>query len=145
MLDVTKIQQHQAALGKASAVPVNEMSDMLFHRSCRSIFTLNDTLIWIWYECGILVWALSLWYPLHTHTPTYSFYCLVSLPVHVITPPFNDIMGLNWLSLDTLVPAAPCFVFYATRHQIYWRCDMDAMVFASNLIGTNRLTHINIY
>ena len=24
------------------------------------------------------------------------------------------------LSLGTLVPERPCYVFYATRHQVYW-------------------------
>ena len=63
-------------------------------------------------------------------------------------------MGLNLSTLDILVPAAPCCVFYAARHQIYWRSDMGDLVFAGTLIwyhthgqthtghiGTNRLTN----
>ena len=31
-----------------------------------------------------------------------------------------QIMDLHTLSLDTLVPEGYCYVFYATRHQVYW-------------------------
>ena len=34
----------------------------------------------------------------------------------------------------SFVPAAPCCVFYATWNQIYWRLDMNDMVFASTQI-----------
>ena len=71
-------------------------------------------------------------------------------------------LDLYLLRFDTLVPEAPCFVFYATSSQVYCRFDPDDMVFASTLIwyhththtlththththtvhtGTNRLTH----
>ena len=52
---------------------------------------------------------------------------------------FNDIMDLNFLGLGTLVQAVPCYVFYATTHQIYWRCDTDGMVFAGTLIWDHTL------
>ena len=65
-------------------------------------------------------------------------------------------MDLTLSSLGTLVAAAPCCVFYATKCQVYWRFDMDDINFASTLIwyhtyrqthtgytGTNRLKHIN--
>ena len=38
---------------------------------------------------------------------------------------FCLIMDLNLLSLGTLVLAAPCCMFYATRHQTYWRFDTN--------------------
>ena len=61
-------------------------------------------------------------------------------------------MDLNLSSLGTLVPAATCYVFYATKNQIY-RFDIDDMAFASTQIwyhtqthtghrGTNRLAHM---
>ena len=46
----------------------------------------------------------------------------------------NDIVNLNLSSIGTLVPVAPCGVFHATRNQIYWRFDMDNMVFTGTLI-----------
>ena len=46
----------------------------------------------------------------------------------------NNIMDLDLSSLGTLIWAAPCYVFYATRHHIYQRLDIDDMVFASTLI-----------
>ena len=62
------------------------------------------------------------------------------------------------MSLGILVAVAPCCVFYATRHQIYWRLKRDDMVFVSILIWyhihrqthkggteTNWLTHIYEY
>ena len=41
-------------------------------------------------------------------------------------------MYLHLLSLGTLVPEAPCFVFDVTRRRIY--CKFDDMAFASTLI-----------
>ena len=54
------------------------------------------------------------------------------------------IMNLNLLSLGTLVAAAPCCVFNATRHEIYWRLHMDDRVFANTLIWyyCQRNTHM---
>ena len=46
------------------------------------------------------------------------------------------IIDLNLLSLNILVTAAPCYVFYAIRHQIYWRFYLDDMVFADTLTDT---------
>ena len=48
--------------------------------------------------------------------------------------------GPNLQCLGNIVPAASCCVFYATRHQIYWRFDMDDMILTSNLI---KITHID--
>ena len=61
-------------------------------------------------------------------------------------------MDLYLLSLSTLLPEASCYVFGATKHQMYRRFDTDDMTFASILIwfhthkqihtqntGTNRL------
>ena len=42
-------------------------------------------------------------------------------------------MELNLSSLGTLVPARPCCLFYETRHQIYWKSNLDHIVFASIL------------
>ena len=55
----------------------------------------------------------------------------------------NNIMDLDLSSLGTLIWAAPCYVFYATRHHIYQRLDIDDMVFASTLIWyhTHRQAH----
>ena len=52
-------------------------------------------------------------------------------------------MDLNLSSLGTLVPAAPCFVFYLLRHQIYWRFGTDDMVFwfYNLLLHTQKNTH----
>ena len=60
---------------------------------------------------------------------------------------FNDIIDMNlWrLHLDTLVPATPCCVFYATRHQIRWRFDTVDMVFASNLIWQHTYIQTNTH
>ena len=63
-----------------------------------------------------------------------SFCCLASLAECVCIILFNDIMDLNLLSLSTLVPVSPCCVFHATKHQIYWRFEMNDMVSASTLI-----------
>ena len=43
-------------------------------------------------------------------------------------------MDLNLSSLRSLVPAAPCWVFHATWHQIYGWFDTDDMFFANALI-----------
>ena len=43
----------------------------------------------------------------------------------------NYIMGQNFSNLRTLVLATPWYVFYATRHPIYFT---DDIVFASTLI-----------
>ena len=45
-------------------------------------------------------------------------------------------------SLGTLIPEAPCYVIYATRHQVYCRFDTD-MAFPSTLIWyhTQKQTH----
>ena len=44
------------------------------------------------------------------------------------------LFGIMLLTLDTLIPAAPCCVFYATRNQIHWRCDTDDLVFTGTLM-----------
>ena len=68
---------------------------------------------------------------------THSFCCLVSLTECVTLPDlmlFYFVILWTWTcreGLGTLVPAAPCCVFYATRNQIYQRFDKDDMVFAS--------------
>ena len=43
-------------------------------------------------------------------------------------------MAPRLLNLGTLVPETPCYVFYATRHQVYCRFGKDDMAFASILI-----------
>ena len=66
----------------------------------------------------------------------------------------NDMVDLNFLNFDTLVPEAPCFVFYATRSKVYCWFVPNDMTFASTLIWyhtrkqiytahteTNRPTH----
>ena len=74
----------------------------------------------------------------------------------VILP--NDIIDLHTSSLGTLVQEGPCFVFYATRHQVYWGLTHN-MVFDLYLdlkshtrtnkdtphAGINRLTHPHKY
>ena len=63
-------------------------------------------------------------------------------------------VDLNFLNFDTLVPEAPCFVFYATRSKVYCWFVPNDMTFASTLIWyhtrkqiytahteTNRPTH----
>ena len=46
----------------------------------------------------------------------------------------NDVTDLHLLSLGTILPEAPWYVFYATRCQVYCRFDTDDMAFASTLI-----------
>ena len=41
---------------------------------------------------------------------------------------------LHLSSLGNLVPESSCHLFYATRHQVYYRSDTDDMAFASTLI-----------
>ena len=52
------------------------------------------------------------------------------LPHHLLFL-LNYIMGQNFSNLHTLVLATPWYVFYATRHPIYFT---DDIVFASTLI-----------
>ena len=49
-------------------------------------------------------------------------------------------MYLNLLNLNILVPAAPCSVFYAIRHQIYWRFYLDDMVLSDTLTDSGDWT-----
>ena len=60
LLDAAKIRQHQAVLEKAPPVPENAL-DILYHRKCRSIFTLKDILKQI--QEQEKVWCTSLNYP----------------------------------------------------------------------------------
>ena len=53
-------------------------------------------------------------------------------------------MDLNFLSLGTLVIAAPCCVFYATMYWIYCRFDTDGIVFAIILIWCHKHRQIHI-
>ena len=55
----------------------------------------------------------------------------------------NDVTNLNLLSLGALV--ALCYVVYATWHQIFWRFDLDDVVFASNLICYHTHTHTHTH
>ena len=55
----------------------------------------------------------------------------------------NDVTNLNLLSLGALV--ALCYVVYATWHQIFWRFDLDDVVFASNLICYHTHTHAHAH
>ena len=41
---------------------------------------------------------------------------------------------LHLLSLGTVVPEGPCNVFYASRHQVYSRFDIDDMTFGGILV-----------
>ena len=41
---------------------------------------------------------------------------------------------LYFSSLGTLVPEAPCYVFYETRGQVYCRFDTEDMVYGNTLI-----------
>ena len=90
-------------------------------------------------------YALSLW----LHVWSHHIYCFILL---------NNIVNINLLSLGNLVLAAYFCVFYAIRHQIYWRFDTNDMDFPSTLIWyhihrqtyrrhtcTNRLAHIYKY
>ena len=52
----------------------------------------------------------------------------------------NDNLDLHMLSLDTLVPEGPWFVFYATKHQDYWGLAHN-VVFTGTLIITCTNTH----
>ena len=45
------------------------------------------------------------------------------------------------MHLGTLVPEAPCCVFFVIRHRIYWRFDIDDMVFANTLIWYHTRTN----
>ena len=67
-------------------------------------------------------------------------------------------MDLKLLIFGTLVLAAPCCVFYAGRHWIYWRFITNGMVYAITLIWYHKhrktqdtrepiysQTHMNIY
>ena len=71
------------------------------------------------------------------YPPIYDnhLYYLPSPFSNFVQPPssflLNDIMDLNLSSLGTLVMAAYCCAFYATRHQTY--CT-DDILFASTLI-----------
>ena len=66
--------------------------------------------------------------------PPWSFYCLVYFAECVITPPLICVILLNdVMDLGALILVVPCYVFYARMHQIYWRFDMDHMVFAITL------------
>ena len=71
-------------------------------------------------------------------SPLFFLPCFYDWMCHHAT---SNILFLNYImdlfSLVTLVLAAPDCVFYATRHQIYWRFDTDYMVFASTLIWHN--------
>ena len=66
----------------------------------------------------------------------------------------NDKTDLHFSGLGALVPEAPWDVFYATRHQVYCRFNINDTAFTNTLIwyhqhkqlnsshtGTNRLTH----
>ena len=70
----------------------------------------------------------------------------------------NDSMDLYTSSLSTLVPEGPWYMFYATRHQVYWGLTYNVVFYwYSNLIshthkhkntahsGANRLTHTYSY
>ena len=44
LLDAAKTRKYQPLLEKALTVSENEMPNIVYHRRCRSIFTLKDTL-----------------------------------------------------------------------------------------------------
>ena len=54
-------------------------------------------------------------------------------------------MDLLLLSLGTLLPEAPCYVFYATMHQVYCRFDTDGMAFSGILILYKTHTHTHTH
>ena len=72
----------------------------------------------------------------------------------------NDNMDIHMSSLVTLVPEGPSFVFYATRHHVYWGLTHNTVFYwYSNLISHTQIckhtqhtqgsvdwhTHVNIY
>ena len=72
----------------------------------------------------------------------------------------NANMDIHMSSLVTLVPVGPSFVFYVTRHQVYWGLTHNAVFYwYSNLISHTQTckhtqhtqrsvdwhTHVNIY
>ena len=51
-------------------------------------------------------------------------------------------MGLYMSTLGTLVPERPCYVFYETRHQVYWGPTHSVVIcLYSDLILQNTHTH----
>ena len=50
----------------------------------------------------------------------------------------SNVLYLNLLNFGFLVLAAHCCVFYATRHQTYWRFGMNDKAFASILVWYNK-------
>ena len=53
---------------------------------------------------------------------------------HICVFLLNDAMDLNLLSLATLVLAALCCLFYATRDQMHWIFEIYSIVSANTLI-----------
>ena len=90
-----------------------------------------------------------------------NFWSLVCLTEWVIMPhlmcyfSFDDIMVLYMSCFGTLVPERPCYMFDATRNQVYWGLTHN-VIFSGTMIwyhkhiytqrytahsGANRLTH----
>ena len=57
--------------------------------------------------------------------------------------PLIAIMDLHMSNLGTLVPEGPCYVFYATRCQVYWGLWHMFFCWYSDLIS--HTSHINTY
>ena len=57
---------------------------------------------------------------------------------------FNDITGLNLLSLTTLVSEALCYVLNATPHQVYCSFDTAHMAFVNTLVSYHTQNQIHI-
>ena len=83
--------------------------------------------------------VLFLW--LHGWPP--DIWCVILL---------NDIMDLHMLSLVTLVPEGPWYVFYATRHQVYWGlthnvafCCYSTLIWYQAHTSTHTHTHTHTH
>ena len=76
--------------------------------------------------------------PLFLPAPLISpcFCCLVTLAEYVVECVILliDMADLHLLNIDTSVTGAPCYVLYATRHEVYSTFGTDDMAFASTLI-----------
>ena len=100
-------------------------------------------------------------------TSAVNFWSLVCLTEWVIMPhlmcyfSFDDIMVLYMSCFGTLVPERPCYMFDATRNQVYWSLTHN-VIFSGTLIWYHKHiythkdiqhtqgpidwhTHINIY
>ena len=75
-----------------------------------------------------------------TSNPHCSYCCRISLADWLITPHLMCILLNNidpyMSSLSTLVPEEPWYVFYVTRHQVYWVLTHNVVFYwYSNLIS----------